>query len=307
MRKKFIIGIDLGGTNLKIALLDFKYRFLAKRTLNTRTFKSKNLLIKAIAGSAEQIIRDNQLNKDQILGIGLGLPGPIDARRGIVHFLPNIKGWKEVRLKAILRKMLGLSVFLDNDAKLMALAEYELGAARKTSCAVCLTLGTGVGGAIIVEGELLRGVGNAAGEIGHLPLNEQGPSCACGGRGCLEAYIGNQRILACASKSYRRKVSLEELSTLAGQHEPRALRIWSETGRHLGVALAAVTNLLNPDCIVIGGGVAGAGKILFATLKRVVAERAMSVQARAVKIVKAKMGQDAGMIGAAILVRRSLA
>lgn len=306
MIKKFIIGVDLGGTNLKIALLDLKYRIRYKRVLSTQNFVKKERLIKAIIDSVNKILIYNRLNKRNILGVGLGLPGPIDVKQGIVHFFPNISGWKEVRLKNILEERLRLPIFLDNDANLMTLAESRLGAAKGFKNAVCITLGTGVGGGIVIDGRLYRGLSFASGEIGHIPLNEDGPACNCGGIACLETYIGNNRIKQEAKRLFRRTISVEELSNLAKQNNKKAISLWLKVGGHLGVAFSGVINLLNPDCIVIGGGVASAGKVLFAQVRQTILKRAMSVQARHVKIFKARLGNDAGLIGAAILVREGV-
>lgn len=305
MTKEFIIGIDLGGTNLKIALLDSRYKINDRRTFSTRKFDRKKSLILAIVDSINGIIKDNHLRKREILGVGLGLPGPIDVERGIVHFFPNIPGWKEVNLKKILEERLKLPVFLDNDANLMSLAEHRRGAAQGLSDVVCLTLGTGVGGGIIINKSLYRGKSFAAGEIGHIPINEIGPRCNCGGIACLEAYIGNKRITKVAKELFKRNVSLEKLSQMAREKNRQALKIWSQMGRYLGIALVGVVNLFNPEAIVIGGGVAGAGKVLFDQVKETILKRAMRVQAKELKIFKAKLGNDAGLIGAAMLVKDS--
>ena len=305
MAKEFIAGIDLGGTNLKIALLDLKYRIRHKEVLNTQRFTRKEELILAIVDSVDKILEDNKLTRTNLLGLGLGLPGPIDYEKGMVHFFPNIPGWREVKLKTILERKLGLPVFVDNDAKVMSLAEYKLGAAKGSVNAICITLGTGVGGGVIIDGKLYRGLSNAAGEIGHMPINENGPECNCGGRACLESYIGNNRILGEARKIFGSGITLEKLSYLAGKQNQKAKAIWLKVAERLSVTLVGVVNLLNPDCIVIGGGVAGAGRILFDNIKKVIARRAMSVQARHVKVFKAKLGNNAGLIGAAIMVREN--
>lgn len=324
MVKKFIIGIDLGGTNLKLALLDFKYKLRDKNVLSTKSFVNpvrntkalrlenkisngvkKENLIYAIIDAINKLIKDNQLNRLNILGVGLGLPGPIDVQQGIVHFFPNIAGWKEVKLKNILETRLKLPVFLDNDANLMCLAESRLGAARGFKNAVCVTLGTGVGGGLIIDGGLYRGLSFASGELGHIPINERGPACNCGGIACLEAYIGNNRLKNEAKRLFRRDISLEELSELAKRNNRKALGLWLEVGRHLGIALVGIVNLLNPDCIVIGGGVANAGKVLLDKIKEIILNRAMSIQAKHIKVFRAKLGNDAGLIGAAILVKES--
>ncbi len=305
MTRKFLIGIDLGGTNLKIALLDLNYRIISKFFLSTKTFKKKELLIKAIEFCVNRIINDNKLKKGSILGVGLGVPGPTDAKKGIVHFFPNIPGWKEVGLKRILEREVCLPVFLDNDAKVMALAEHKIGSAKGYENALCLTLGTGVGGGIIIGGKLYRGVSNAAGEFGHMPINEKGPSCPCGGIACLESYVGNKKILFEAKQKFSREISLEQLSELAKKQDKRALDIWNKVGERLGIALAGMVNVLNLDAIIIGGGVSDAGEALFEKIRKTIFKRAMSVQAKDVKVLKAKLGPDAGLIGAAILVREN--
>jgi len=306
MAKKFIIGIDLGGTNLKVALLDLNCKIKDKEVLSTRSFLEKDDLILGILHAVNRFIKYNNLSKAEILGVGLGLPGPVDAKAGIVHFFPNIPGWIEVPLRDILRKSLGLAVFLDNDAKLMALAEYKTGAAKGFYNVLCMTLGTGIGGGLIINGKLYRGFNNAAGEVGHLPINEKGFSCNCGAEGCLEAYVGNKRIKLEAKKKFKREISLEELSELSERHNKMAVEIWCKTGAHLGFALAGVVNLLNLDAIVIGGGVAKAGNALFDSITKTLKEQAMSVQAKRVRILKAKLGNEAGLIGAAIMVKEGL-
>ncbi|MDD3087824.1 MAG: ROK family protein [Candidatus Omnitrophica bacterium] len=307
MNKRYIIGIDLGGTNLKVALLDLKYNIKDREVLGTRSFLEKEELISGIVYSINRIIKYNGLDKTDILGVGLGLPGPVDTRQGVVHFLPNVPGWKEVRLRDILKKRIGLAVFLDNDAKVMALAEHRLGAARGFNNVLCMTLGTGIGGGIIIGGKLYRGFNNAAGEVGHLPINERGLSCNCGRSGCLEAYIGNSRILNSARKEFKRDISLEELSLLAAKGNRQAIKIWRNVGKRLGFALAGVVNILNLDAVVMGGGVSNAGRVLFDSAKESLQNQAMSVQGGHVKIFRAKLGNNAGLIGAAIMVREGQA
>ena len=306
MIKKFIIGIDLGGTNLKVALLNLKYNIEDKEVLSTRFFMEKGQLISGIVHSVNRFIKYNNLSKTEVMGVGLGLPGPIDAKNGVVHFFPNIPGWREVALRDILKKKLGLPVLVDNDAKLMTVAEHELGAAKGFNNVLCMTLGTGIGGGLIINGRLYRGFDNAAGEIGHLAINEKGPDCNCGASGCLEAYVGNQRISLEAKRVFKREVTLEKLSGLALKHNRAAIDIWRKTGSHLGFALAGVVNLLNLDAIVIGGGVAKAGKALFDSLTKTFNNQAMSVQAKRVRILRAKLGNEAGLIGAAIMVKEGL-
>jgi len=306
MVKRFIIGIDLGGTNLKCALLDTSLRIKAKSSFSTKSFDNKQKLIRGIVDSISSFILNQGLKRSDILGVGIGVPGPVDTGKGLVHFLPNIPGWKEVPLKKILEANTRLPVFIDNDAKLMTLAEHEAGAARKYKNVLCLTLGTGVGGGLIINDSLYRGLDNAAGEAGHLPVNEHGPLCGCGARGCLETYVGNNNILKLARKLFGPKITLEKVTALADKHNSRAVKFWAQVGKKLGLALSGIVNLLNLDLIVVGGGVAGAGSVLLESVRRTILGQAMRVQATRVKVVKAKLGVDAGIIGAGYLVRERL-
>jgi glucokinase len=306
MVKKFIIAIDLGGTSLKCALLDRNLKIKARSSFITKSFDSRPKLIQGIIHSVDSFMVNQKIKRGEILGIGIGMPGPVDTCRGVVHFLPNIPGWKEVGLKKILERKTRLPIAIDNDAKLMALAEHKGGAAKKYKNALCLTLGTGVGGGLIIDGALYRGPDNAAGEVGHFILNEEGPACGCGGCGCLETYIGNCRIIQQARKLFGPLISLEEVSALAAENNPKAINFWEQVGKKLGVALSSLVNVLNLEAVVIGGGVSYAGSVLFDSIRQTVLSRAMRVQGQRVKIVKAKLGVDAGIIGAGYLVREKL-
>jgi len=275
MVKHFIIAIDLGGTNLKCALLDSALKIKAKSCFSTKSFNNKQKLIGGIIDSINSFILKLNLTKNSILGVGIGLPGPVDTAKGVVHFLPNIPGWKEVGLKNILEKIIKLPVFIDNDAKLMALAEHKSGSAKGYSNVLCLTLGTGVGGGLIIGNSLYRGRDNAAGEVGHIPLNERGPVCGCGSEACLEVYVGNARIIEDARKLFGSKITLEEVSRLAQGDNIKAMKFWDEVGGKIGLALSGIVNLLNLDAIVIGGGISSAGNALFKSVKYTILARAM--------------------------------
>ncbi len=306
MKRKYIVGVDLGGTNIKIGLIR-NNKILAKSVSPTPKFSSPARLIGVIISGIRQIFPAGAgYSLNGILGVGLGVPGPVDFVRGVVYYLPNINGWHNVRLAEIIRKELKRPVFVDNDANLMCLAESRLGAAWGKKNVVAITLGTGVGGGLLINGELYRGSGFLAGEIGHIPINEDGPRCNCGSSACLERYIGNRYILRDAKKVFKRNVSLESLSEMARRGNPRAVRIWEDMSRHLGIALAGVVNLLNPEVIVIGGGVSAAGKAIFDSVRKIIRERAMPVQARSVRVLRAQLANDAGILGAGLLVREEI-
>ncbi len=305
--KRFVVGIDVGGTNVKLGLVNSSGRIISRTYFPTKSYiRSRNKLIDAIAQAVLRLLRAARVPQSSVLGIGLGLPGLIDPQRGFVNFLPNIPGWKNVPLKKMLEKKLRLPVFIDNDAKIVALAEWKFGSGRGFDHLVCLTLGTGVGSGLILDGRLYRGADNTAGELGHLPLNEKGAACNCGGVACLERTIGNRYLVQRSRKIFGKGLEPQAVGKLAKRGDARALRFWKETAEHLGNALAGVVNLLNPQCIVVGGGVANNFRFMRKTLIEVLRRRALRVPARRVKVVRARLVKDAGILGARVLVEQSL-
>ena len=316
--RRYIMAIDLGGTNMKIAVIKSPDWIIKKVILPTNRFKDKEELLHVVSEIIKGFIKELRLSKRDILGIGIGTPGLIDSQRGIIHYLVNIKGWKDVHIKKILERETRLSTFLDNDVNVMTLGELHHGAGKDARNMVCVTLGTGVGGGIVIERELYRGNTFSAGEIGHMPLSEKGPECNCGGLGCLERYVGNKEIVRAMVDRIKKgkkskvvkladgdiaKITPEMITHAARMGDKAAIAVWREIATHLGIALAGVVNLLNPEKIVIGGGVAEAGRFLFDPLRKVIRKRAMDVPAKKVKVVRAQLGQQAGLIGAAVLVR----
>jgi len=303
---RHIIGIDLGGTNLRIGLFKENLSLERKEVFSTKNFKNKIELIEGIIESIEKIINYSRIKKQSILGVGLGVPGPVDYKKQLVYFFPNIKGWHNVYLGRILKKRLEMNVYIDNDTNLICLAEAKLGTAKGFKNIVCVSLGTGVGGGLIIENQLYRGTDYVAGEIGHIPISEDGPICGCGKRGCLESYVGNRRIIEKAKKVFKRNISLEELSNLAKLNNKKAIKVWQDVGEKLGMALAGIVNLLNPQAVVIAGGVSKAGKVLFDSIKKNIKKRAMPIQAKKVKVLESYLKDDAGITGAALLVKEEV-
>jgi len=318
--KKYVIGVDVGATHTKVAILNLRSRIVARNSFLTKLYK-KNALIKAIYRSLERLLIKKGFNKRDILGLGVGVPGLVDFKKGLVFYFVNIPGWKNVSLKKIFEEKTGFPTFVDNDVKMMALGELSFGAGKNYKNIICLTLGTGVGGAVIMDGRLYRGSSLVAGEIGHIPINEKGPLCNCGGYGCLEAYVGREYFLDDVRKSLRKgaksiitkllkgklsRVTPELLMQTAAKGDLFSKRKWKEMGEHIGNALVGVVNLYNPELIIIGGGMAEAGKFVFDPIKKTLKKKAMKVQKKALKIVKAKLGNNAGVIGAAELVKKNM-
>jgi len=318
--KKYVIGVDVGGTNVKVAVVGLQGKIYTKKVFSTRKHPHANELISILIDYIRAVICDYKISKKNILGIGIGTPGLVDSERGIIHYLVNIKGFKEVPLKRIIERKLGIPTFLDNDVNVMALGELYYGSGRGVENMICLTLGTGVGGGIIINGKLYRGSSLAAGEVGHITINEDGPRCNCGNNGCMETYVGNSYLVKNAVKRIKKnkktliyklvdgnlaKITPKIISSAADKGDRLAKELLKEAGRHLGVGLANIINILNPGKIIIGGGIAEAGKILFDAIRDSVNERAMKVSRDAARIVKARLGKDAGLIGAAALVKES--
>jgi glucokinase len=319
MKKKYSIGIDFGGTNIKIALLQNISKVKQKLVFSTKKYKNRSEVISVFADICGKFIIENNIKKTQIYGIGIGVAGPIDFDKGYIHYLTNVKGWKNTHLKEMLSEKIKLPVYVDNDVNIVTLGELAYGAGKGYDNAICLTLGTGVGGGIVINGHLYRGANFTAGEIGHIPINMEGPKCNCGGHACLERYVGNKYIVERAKSLLNsNKTSLilklvdndlsqitpKVISEAAKKKDKIALKIWREVGKYLGVALTGLVNTLNPEVIIIGGGVSNAGKPLFDAIKETVKLRAMENPASFVRIVPAKLGEKAGVIGASVLAVR---
>lgn len=321
MKKPYAIGVDFGATFIKIGLVNSRGKIFFKRAIQANIYKTRIALIEALVKNINDIIHRSGIKREDFAGVGIGVPGLVDSQKGIIHYLVNIKGWRNIRLKSILEKRLNLPIVIDNDVNVMTLGEFRFGAGRFSRNLVCLTLGTGVGGGLIIEGRLYRGSSLVAGEIGHIPINEYGPRCNCGGVACLERYIGNRYIINEARKLLKKRPSKtisrlisgrpsnltpEILSRAAIFGDRVAQKVWSKAGKRLGVVLSGVINLLNPERIIVGGGMSKAGRFLFDPIKKTIRTRAMTFPRRNVKIVRAKLGGDAGIIGAAELVREEI-
>ena len=233
----------------------------------------------------------------------------MDSRRGVVHHLTNVPGWVNLPLRDLLALHTGLPTVIENDANAMTYAEWKFGAGRERANVVCVTLGTGVGGGLILEGTLFRGAQLGAGELGHMSIDYRGVPGAYGNFGGLEEYVGNGQIAARAAAAYavvgETRTILECTPLLLAEAALRgdavAAAVWEETGVMLGAALANVVWLLNPDAIILGGGVALAGELLFAPLRQTLRERVSPVFFEHLHIVPAELGSDAGLIGAGAL------
>ena len=304
------IGIDFGGTSVKLGLVQSGSLTLRAESLPTLAYASAERLLAAIVERIDEL----RARSPDVRAIGVGLPGIVDSRHGLVHHLTNVPGWVNVPLRDLLSLHTGLPTVIENDANAMTYAEWKFGAARGRENVVCVTLGTGVGGGLILNGALYRGSRLGAGEIGNMSIDYRGRPYEYGNFGALEAYVGNthiaERALARYEAAGQTRSLLECLPVMLAEAALRgdavAHQIWDETGVMVGAALADVIWLLNPDAVVLGGGVALAGDLLFTPLLRTIRERTSPVFYEALEILPATLGSDAGLIGCGALALDAL-
>lgn len=304
------VGIDFGGTSIKPALVQGAHIVQHGDTIDPQAGNAAQTL-----EAMERSIRTLCAGLPGIVPVGIGFPGLVDSVNGVVHRLSNVPGWVEIPVGTLLAERLGVPVVLENDANAMAYGEWLYGGAANTRHAVCITLGTGVGGGLILDGKLFRGSQLAAGEVGQTSIDYRGPAGPYGNLGCLELYVGNQQISERARAAYAAaalsaptpECSPRDLDAAARAGCPVANRLWEAVGTEIGAALANIVWLLNPDAIVIGGGVAKAEENLFPHIIRSVKGRCSEVVTQHLRIVAATLGNDAGAIGCAALALEAAA
>jgi glucokinase len=303
------IGVDFGGTSVKPGVV--KGGVIVEKGNVIPTIQDGNVdaLIGSIVAEINRLKKDNE----DITAVGFGLPGIINPAEGLVVNLTNVKGWRDIPLREIVSQKTGLVTNLENDAKAMAYAEWRFGAGGTLPNVICITLGTGIGGGLILNGRLYRGARMVAGEIGQTSIDYQGKDFVYGNKGALEAYVGIWHIAERAKEIYSsagKTLSDEDalphkLSAAADAGDPLALQLWSDIGLKLGVGISNVVWLLNPHRIVIGGGVAKAGDRLLQKIHSTIRERTEKTFWEKLEIVPATLGNDAGIIGAATLALES--
>lgn len=311
------IGIDVGGTNVKIALVDEKGKIIYSSSVPTYAKMGYEYTVNNIKQSIRDLMKETRTDEKSIEAIGFDFPGQVDYQKGIVKLAPNIPGWVNVPIAKMIEDEFGIKTKIDNDVRCAALGELKFGAGKGCENFVCITIGTGIGSGIVINGKLVRGVSNAAGEIGHIKLvAHNGEICGCGDTGCLEAYASGPAIVAMASDYIRggKAAKFKELAGVDGEitpylvakaaeaGDPVAKRIFEITGEYIGLGLTSVVNLLNPEKIIVGGGVAECGELILDPIRRTIKNRAMVIAGEAVEVVPAVLGNSAGVIGASMLI-----
>ena len=302
------IGIDVGGTNVKLALVNENGQIVYSNSVPTRAEMGYEFTVNNIKQAIYELLKETKLEAKDIQGIGFGFPGQVDYKAGIVRNAPNIPGWVEVPIAKLIEDEFNIPTRVDNDVRCAALGELNYGAGKGCENMVCITVGTGIGSGLIINGKLVRGASNAAGEIGHIKLQmHEGPICGCGDTGCFEAFASGPSIVAMAEEYIKggKSTKFREMANgtaitpfivceAAKAGDPVAQRIFTIMGEYLGIGLASVVNLLNPEKIIIGGGVADAGEILMRPLVDTLRKRAMKIAGSAVEVVPAQLGNTAG-------------
>ncbi|HEM6288993.1 TPA: ROK family glucokinase [Streptococcus suis] len=317
MSKK-IIGIDLGGTSVKLAILTTEGEIQEKWSIKTNILDEGSHIVPDIIDSIKHRFESHGLTKDDFLGVGMGSPGVVDSEAGTVIGAYNLN-WKTFQLvKEQFESALGLPFFIDNDANVAALGEQWVGAGNNNPNVVFMTLGTGVGGGVIAAGNLIRGVKGAGGELGHITVDFEAPfACTCGKKGCLETvasatgivnlsrryadqYAGDAKLKQMIDDG--QDVTAKDVFDLAKEGDDLALIVYRHFSEYLGVACANIAAVLNPAYIVLGGGVSAAGEFLLDGVRKVFAENSFPQIKESTQIVLATRGNDAGVLGAASLV-----
>jgi len=313
-RTKYAVGVDIGGSNIKIGLVSQGGKIIYKHSIKTEPGKGPQKVIENIKTGIHALLNKTKVHID---GIGIGCPGTVNPEKGTVENPPNLQGWGKVNLRRAISMEFEKDVFLENDANASAIGELIFGNGKKINSFILVTLGTGVGGGIVINRKLYHGEFGAAGEIGHITINYNGPQCKCGSYGCIEAYAGNQYLKERVRNELKNHpnslllkligndyslVSPRKIQEAADKGDEFANFVIVDLGTKLGAAFASLSNALDLSTYIIGGGVAGFGKPLFNSIKKSLTSRVMAPLKLRVKVLPAKLKNDAGIKGASALV-----
>lgn len=310
MDKNYVIGIDLGGTKINGALADLEGKILSQHTIPTNASEGEQAVLGRIFEVIEKLIKSASKSTEEIKSIGIGSPGPLDAKAGIIIFTPNLP-FRNFQLVTPIVERFNIPTYLDNDANVAAIGEYMLGAGKGTNNMVYITVSTGVGGGAILDGKIYRGSTSNALEVGHMTIVPDGPRCNCGNYGCIEALASGTAIarqarealesgVDTALRGYEAVTSYEVF--LAAQNGDKvAKEILDRSFNYLGIAVANIITSFDPEVFVIGGGVSKMGDMMFSKVQEVVNKRCFKSMSEFCKIVPAGLGTDAGVMGAVAL------
>ncbi len=302
-----VLAADVGGTNTRMAVVNENGDILTLLKKATHCKEGKDEMVRFLVSFARETIEKSRLPKEKIDGMGIGFPGPLNVETGTIFNPPNLNGWDSVPLKDILEKELKVPVAIENDANAAALGEWWKGVGPETGSLFCITLGTGVGGGIVLDGKIWHGATSIAGEIGHTTVIRDGIKCTCGNIGCLERYACsggilkriNDALLKGRENGPQPLMDLKQVDQMVMQGNEIVINVIRETGVILGIAIANIANLLDPEIVVLFGGVTNLGEHLIIPLKEEVKRRAFKQTTKSLRIEFSQLGDNSGILGAA--------
>jgi len=298
--KKYIIGVDIGGTKIASGIVTKSGKIIDKIIIPTLSSRGMKTSLKQVYISIRELIKSNRINKKDIIGIGVCAPGPLDPIKGVVHNPPNLRGWKEVPLVKLIKKEFGIKTRLENDANAAGMAEVIWGRAKKHKNVFYVTVSTGIGTGIIIDGKIYHGKNGMAGEGGHVTVNyDSKEKCNCGNIGCIEKLASGANTEKKLSKKFRKKITMIDVQKAANKGDKAALRAINDQAELIGVWLGSMVSLLDPEIIVIGGGVSNIGKLFFDPIKKTIPKHTINIYAKKTPVVRAGLKQDVGILGAA--------
>lgn len=297
-----VLGVDFGHTHLRVAVADLSHDILAEAGRELDVDHSAEEGLDAAAELVVQVLREAGVDRDRVLGVGMGLPGPINASTGTVGSSAILPGWVGVDAAAEMTQRLGLAVQVENDANLGALGEFVWGSGKGHSELIYIKLSSGVGAGLLLSGRLYRGAGGTAGEIGHTPAQHGEAICRCGTRGCLETVASARSIAELLGASRGEDVTSKRLLELSAEGDAAALRLIGEAGREIGIAVAGLCNLINPGLVIVGGEMSAAGEAITKPIEESIGRWAISSAAEQVSVVSGVLGERAELLGALALV-----
>ena len=316
------LSLDVGGTQTRAAVVSSDGKILSRDAGLTPKQGGPSAAVEAIVRTARNAVAASGRTMASIEAVGLGAPGPLDPEAGIVFFVPNLPGWHEVPLRDLVQAGLGRPTFLVNDADAAAVGEHAFGAGRGVANLIYITVSTGIGGGLILGNKLYRGAGGWAGELGHMTIQENGPLCGCGNYGCWEAlasgtalarkavdrlWVGARSSILEEAGGDLRRVDAKAVHEAALKGDALAKDLIAETGRYLGIGLASLVNVFNPEMIILGGGLTQMGDMLLEPARSSLQMRAMEPGLRVLRLELAQLGDDAGLVGAMVVAREGLA
>ncbi|MGE8081270.1 ROK family protein [Peribacillus loiseleuriae] len=298
---EYSVGVDIGGTKIAIAVVNQKGEMIDQTVIPTDLSIPPEAMISKINDEIRNMIEKSSISEDEIIGIGIGAPGPLDSKNGIITCPPNLKTWVDIPFQKLVQQSFSIPVKLENDASAAALAEKWIGAAKENDNFAYMTVSTGIGAGIVVDGKLLRGLKGNAGDIGHTVVDPSFGQCSCGQYGCLESIASGTAIAKRGSEIMGRHLSTKEVFDLYAEGNEKIADFIENVFRVLGVACVTLINTFDTEKIVIGGGVSKAGNPLFRSIQSYVSQYALNPSGRQTEIVPAKLEQSAGVVGAAAL------